>query len=133
MNILSTVAHVEYLRFIAGPFALFADEFHVGEKLHFHCNRAIALAGLAPSARNVEGKVPRGKSALLGLRQRGKEFADGVKRLNVSHRIRPRRSSNGRLIDQYHFINKLIALQTFPRSRGPRRSCALLLLGLSQG
>src|SRR5580700_466501 len=131
VNILSAVAHVEYLRFITSPFALFANEFDVGEKLHLNRNRAIALTSFAPPARNVERKVPRGEAALLGLRQRGKKFADDVKCLDVSHRIRPRRPPDRRLIHQHHFVDELIALQTFPCRRPARGSQTLLLLGFS--
>src|SRR5712672_2257683 len=45
---------------------------------------------------------------------------------------RPRRPSNGGLIHQHHFINKLIALQTLPCGRAPRRAVRLLILSLPQ-
>src|SRR5712671_105434 len=128
MNILAPVSDFEHLRLVARPFALFANQFNVGEKLHLHRNRAVPLTGLAPAPGNVEGKVSRAETTLLGLGQRGEQIADGVERLNVSHGIRTRRASNRGLIDQHNFVNELVALQTFPRSGASRRAYALLLL-----
>src|ERR1700722_6934646 len=128
MNVLAAVAGLEHLRLVTRAFAFFADQLNIGEELHFHRNRAVALAGFTPPSGNVERKMPGSETALLGLRQRSKEFADGVERLDVSHRIRPRGSPDRRLIDQHDFINELVAFQTFPGSRSPRRARGLLLL-----
>ena len=69
MNVLALVANLEHLRLVARAFAFVADQFDVGEKLHFDGDRAIALAVLAAAAGNVEGKMSGRKAALLRLRQ----------------------------------------------------------------
>ena len=57
MNISSTISDVQDLLFKASAFALFANEFDVGEELHFNRHRAIALANFTSSTRQVERKV----------------------------------------------------------------------------
>jgi hypothetical protein len=67
MDILAVIAHFQHLRFVTRALALFTNQLHVGQKLHFHGNRAIALADLATASRHVEGKVSRRQSALFRL------------------------------------------------------------------
>src|ERR1019366_4732038 len=132
VNVLPAIPHVEHGWLIARPLTLLANQFDVGQELHLHRDRAVALACLTTPARNVERKMSRPESALLRLGQGSEQFADRVKRLDIRHRIRPRRPSNRRLVDQHHFLNKLIALQTLPTRGRPRRSAARLLLRLRQ-
>ena len=42
MNVPAVIAHGENLRLIARAFALLADQFDIGQKLHFHRDRAVA-------------------------------------------------------------------------------------------
>src|SRR5437016_9265247 len=57
VNVLAAITHVEYLLFEARAFALFADEFDVGEELHLDRHRAVALTDFAATAGHVERKV----------------------------------------------------------------------------
>src|SRR5208337_2974272 len=63
MDILAVVAHVENAALEALPTALLADQLDIGQELHFHGNGAIALAGFAAPAGNIEGKMAGGVSA----------------------------------------------------------------------
>src|SRR5579863_1158657 len=54
MNILAAIANFQHSRLVARTLALFANQFYVGEKLHFHRDRAVALTSLAPASRHVE-------------------------------------------------------------------------------
>ncbi len=103
------IAHLQHLRLVARALAFFADQFHVGEKLHFDRDRAVALAAFAAPAGNVEGKMSRRVAALLALRQGSEQFADGVECLDVGHRIGPRRAANRRLVHQHDLVNPLRA------------------------
>ena len=76
VDVLALVADVEDLGLVAGAFALLAGEFDVGEELHLDGDGAIALAGFATSAGNVEGEMSGGEAVLLRFGQRGEEFAD---------------------------------------------------------
>src|SRR5262249_54075316 len=108
MNILSAIPDLQHFRLEAFPLALLANQFHVGQELHFDNHRAVALASLAATAWDVEGKVPRRESALVSLGCPGKEFAYSVKSFDISHRIRPRRTPDRRLVHEHNFIYKLI-------------------------
>src|ERR1019366_6821018 len=90
VNALAFVVDFEHLRLVARPLAFVADQFHIGQELHFDRDRAVALAGIATPARYVERKVSGREAALLRFRQRSKQFADDVKRLDVRDWIRAR-------------------------------------------
>ena len=68
VDVLALVANVEHLRLVARAFAFFADQFDVGEELHFDGDGAVALAGFAAAAGDVEGEMSGGEAALLALR-----------------------------------------------------------------
>ena len=53
------------MRLEARAFAFVADQFDVGQELHLHRHRAVALAGFAAAAGNIEGKMARRVAALL--------------------------------------------------------------------
>src|SRR5262249_48082097 len=57
------VADLEHLRLEAFAVALVARHEDVGEELHLDAHFALALAGLAASARHVERKMTRGQAA----------------------------------------------------------------------
>ena len=67
VDVLGLVANLEHLWLVARPLALVADEFHVGEELHFHGDGAIALADFAAAAGDVEREVAGGIPAPLGF------------------------------------------------------------------
>src|SRR5258708_4732722 len=132
MNILAAVANLQYLRFVARAFALFADEFNVRQKLHFDGNSSIALARFTPAAGNIEREMPGTESTLLRFGKRSEQIPDGVECLDIGHGVRPGRSSNGRLVDQHDFVNVLVAVHAAPCGSSWSHTIALLLLGLRQ-
>ena len=105
---------------IARALALLADQLHVGQKLHLHGDRAVALAGFAAAARNVEGKMAGGVAALLGFASGGEQGADQVEGLDVGHRIGARRAADGRLVDHDRSSDALGAFHARHATRGPR-------------
>ena len=114
MNILAAIADLEDLRLVARAFAFFTDQLHVGEELHFHRNRTVALAGFATAAGNIEREMPGGEAALFRFRQRRKQIADRIEGLDVGDGIRPRSPSDGRLIDQNDLVDEIVAFQFSP-------------------
>src|ERR1700750_141501 len=104
MNVLALVTDRQYLRLIARAFALFTDEFDIGEELHFDGHGTIPLAGFTAPARYVEREMSSAESALLRFGQGSEEFADCVKRLDVGDRIRTRRAPDRRLVDEYDLV-----------------------------
>src|SRR5580700_6181495 len=104
MDVEAVVADIQNGALEAGAFAFFADEFDVRQELHLDGDRAVPLTGLATPSRNVEGEMSRGVAALLSLPGRCKQTADNVEGLDVSHRVRSRRTANWRLVDHHHLL-----------------------------
>jgi len=53
----------------------------ISQELHFDCDRAVALAGVAAPSGHIEGKMSRRKRKSLGLGLRAKELADQIEAL----------------------------------------------------
>src|ERR1700744_4641484 len=68
MNIFAFIANVKDRRLVAHAFAVFANQLHVGQKLHLDGYGAIALTRLTAAARYVEGKMSSAESMLVRLR-----------------------------------------------------------------
>src|SRR5262249_43689817 len=79
VDVLALITHLKHLRLIARALALFADQFDVGEELHFDGDGAVALAGFASAARNVEGEVSGAEAALVSFGKGSEKVADHVK------------------------------------------------------
>src|SRR5947209_19030038 len=116
VDVLSSVAYVQDLRLEARALALLADQFHVGEELHLDRHRAVALAHVAAPARHVEGEV-RGVEALrLRVARLREDLADGVVGLDVGDRVRARRATDGRLVNEYNVVYVLRARKLSERA-----------------
>ena len=115
VHIQPVVADIEDAALEARAFAFVADQLDVGQKLHFDGDGAVALAGFAAAAGDVEREVAGGIAALFGLAGGGKELADGVEHFDISHRIGARRAADGRLIDHDGFADRLGALDACGR------------------
>ncbi len=81
------IANFEDAAFEALAAALFANEFDIGKELHFDGDGAIALAGFAAPAGNVEGKMARGVAAALGVGSVRENFANGVEGFQIGGRV----------------------------------------------
>ena len=92
--------------------AFFANQLDVGEELHFDGDSAVALAGLTAATRNVEGKMPGGVAAALGVGSFGEDVADGVESLEIGGGIRTRGAADRGLVDDDHFADFAIAVET---------------------
>src|SRR5439155_22953522 len=108
VNILPAIPYFEHLGLETLPFALFANQFDIRQKLHFNHHSSVTLAGLATSAWNVEGEVPCGKATFVGFWSARKQIANSIESFDVSHRIRSRRAADRRLVNQYDFVNKFV-------------------------
>ena len=77
---LPVIANLQHLRLVARAFALLADQFDVRQELHLDRHCAVALAGFAAPAGNVERKVSGAEAALLAPRA-GKRTGRGSRRM----------------------------------------------------
>src|SRR5439155_441360 len=108
VNILPAIPYFEHLGLETFPFALFANQFDIRQKLHFNHHSPVTLAGLATSTWNVEGEVSRGKAPFMGFWSARKQIANSIESFDVSHRIRSRRAADRRLVNQYDFVNEFL-------------------------
>ena len=76
VNVLAAIANLQHLRLVARALALLANQFDVGQELHLDRDRAVALAGFAAAAGNVEGKVSGGETALLRFGKGSEQVAN---------------------------------------------------------
>ena len=121
MNVLAVIADFQHLWLVTRALAFLADQFDVGQELHFHRDRAVTLAGLATSAGDVEGKMSGGVTAFFALRQRREQLADGIERFDVGHRIGAGRAADRRLIDQHHLVDPLRSFHSLDLGLRPCR------------
>ena len=70
VDVLALVLDFQGFAVVALAVADIAGHVDVGQEVHFHLDHAIALAGLAASALDVEGEAPGAVAALARLRAR---------------------------------------------------------------
>ena len=102
--------HVERLAVVALAVADVAGDVDVGQEVHLDLDDAVALAGLAAAALDVEGEAPRLVAARLGFRQVGEPVADGREGAGVGRGVGARRAADGRLVDVDDLVEEFQAL-----------------------
>ena len=117
MDVLALVAHFQRLAVVALALANVAGHVDVWQKVHFHLDDAIALAGFAAPALDVEAEAaglvaPR--SRFLGLRE---QFANRREQAGVGGGVGARRAANRALVDVYHLVEVFQALHVFKAAR----------------
>ena len=95
----AAVAHLERFAVVALAAARVAGDVDVGQKVHLDAQHAVALAGLAAAALDVEREAPRLVAARARVRQSGVKLAQVREDAGVRRRVRARRAADGRLID----------------------------------
>ena len=103
------VLHLQRLAVVAQPAALLAGDVDVGQEVHLHAQRAIALAGLAASALDVEAEAPGTVAAHLGGGGHGKEVADRREGVGVGRGVAARCPPDRALVDLDHLVQVLDA------------------------
>ena len=98
-------AHFERFAIVALAVAGFARHVDIRQKIHLDGLVAIALAGLAASAFDIEGETPRLVGADFCFRQIDKKAADVSKNAGVSGRIGARCASERTLVDRHYFVD----------------------------
>ncbi len=121
-NRVAFVAHGQSFRVVAASAADFARYIHIGKKIHFNAAQAVALACFAAPALHVEAEPARAIAALARFGQHGEQLSDGSEDASVCGRVRPRRASDGRLIDFDDFVDLRGAFDFAERSRTLHRA-----------
>ena len=116
------VAHLERLAIVALALAHVAGDVDIRQKVHLDLDHAIALAGLAPAALDVEREPPWQIAARLGLRQAGEPVADGSEGAGIGGRIGARSAADRRLVDVDHLVDLVEAVDAVVRRRRVARA-----------
>ena len=88
----------------------------VGEEVHFDFVDAVALAGFAAAALDVEGEAARLIAAEFGFGLSGEEVADGGENAGVGCRVRARGAADGALVDDNDFVKVANAFDAVVKS-----------------
>src|SRR5882724_3706356 len=91
--------NLERLAVVALALADIALDVDVGQKVHLDLDDAVALAGLATAAFDVEGEAPGLVAALGRFGELGEPVADRRERAGVGRRVGARRTADRRLVD----------------------------------
>src|SRR5690349_12531159 len=109
--------HGQRFGIVAAAAANFAGDINVRKKVHFDAAQAVALAGFAAAAFDVEAETARAIAALAGLREHGEKLADGPEDAGIGGGIRTRRAADGRLVNLDDFVD-LIGADDFAMRAG---------------
>src|SRR6185369_6652458 len=91
--------HLERFAVVALALALVALDIDVGQKVHLDLDDAVALAGLAAPALDVEREAARQVAARLRLGEPRIPVADRREAAGIGGRVGARRAADRRLVD----------------------------------
>src|SRR5690348_848079 len=114
---MALVANRQSFGIVAAAAADFAGDVNVRKKIHLDAAEAVALAGFATAAFDVEAEAARTVAALTGFGKHGEELANRRKHAGVGGGIRTRGAADRRLIDLDDFIDVLDTENHFVRAR----------------
>ena len=109
---------LERLAVVALALADVAGDVDVGQEVHLDLDDAVALAGLAAAALDVEGEAARLVAARLGLGQAGEPVADRREGAGIGRRVGARRAADRRLVDVDDLVEVFEPLDAVVRGRG---------------
>src|SRR4029453_10536177 len=118
---------LERLAVVALALAYVAGDVDIRQKVHLDLDHAIALAGLAAPALDVEGEAAGLVAARLGLGELGEPFADWGEGAGIGGGIRARGAADRRLVDVDRLVELLDAFELVVLA-GPL-ACAVELAG----
>ena len=107
--------HFQGFAVVALALADIALDIDVGQEVHLDLDDAVALAGLAAPALDVEAEAARGIAARLGFRQFGEPVADGGEGAGIGGRVGARRAADRALVDVDHLVEEFQALDAVMR------------------
>src|SRR5260221_9900855 len=119
-------AHGKGFGIVAAAAADFAGDVNIGKKIHFDAAQAIALAGFAAAAFDVEAEAAGTVAALARLREHGEKLTNGGEDAGVGGGIRTRGAADGGLVDLDDFVDLVSADDFAMRSRRLLRTIEFL-------
>ena len=106
-NALTFVENLQSLTVVPCTMANLAGDINIRQKVHLNLEGSITLTGLAPSPLHIEGETPGTVTAKLCLRNFSKELTNLIPNSRVGGRIRPRCTTDRRLINMHDLIKPL--------------------------
>ena len=103
-DVFAFVLDFEGFAVVAFAVADFAGDVHVGQEVHFDFNHAVALAGFAAAAFDVEGESADVVAAFAREGDTGEEFADGGEQAGIGGGVGARGAADGGLVDVDDFV-----------------------------
>ena len=117
--------HLQRLAVVALAVADVAGDVDVGQEVHLDLDQAVALAGLAAAALDVEAEAAGLVAARLALGQAGEPVADLGEGAGVGRRVGARGAADRRLVDVDDLVEMFEAGDRLAGRRGcGRRSAA---------
>src|SRR5690606_41637314 len=104
-------SHFQGFAVVALAFADIAGHIDVRQEVHFHLDHAVALAGLAASALDVEGEASRTVTPRAGFRHAGEQLTDGREQPRIGGWIGAGRAADRALVNVDHLVQVLQAIQ----------------------
>ena len=108
-NGLALVVHLEGLAVVPRAMADLAGNVDVGQEVHLDLDRSVAGARLAAPALDVEREASLLVAAHLGFGRLREQLADVIEDTGVGRRVRPRRTSDRRLVDVDDLVDEVVA------------------------
>ena len=127
---MSPIENIERFPVVALAFAFLTLDIDVRQEMHLDLDQAVALAGLAPPALDVERKTARLVASGLGLGQAGEPIANGTEGAGVGRRVGARRAPDRRLVDIDDLVDEVEALDLVMGARIDARAVHALGDGL---
>ena len=117
MDVLALVVDLQRLAVVALAVADVAGHVDVGQEVHLDLDHAVALAGLAAPALDVEAEAARAVAARARFRHLREQFADRRQQAGVGGRVGARRAADRRLVDVDHLVEQVEAVDFVVRRR----------------
>src|SRR5262245_38456181 len=116
---------LQRLAVVALALAHVAGDVDVWQEVHLDLDHAVALAGFAAPALDVEGEAAGLVAARLGLGQLGEPFADGGEGAGIGRWVRARGAADRRLVDVDDLVELLDAFDLVVFARHLARAVEL--------
>ena len=131
-DVLALVAHLERLAVVARALTHLARHVHVRQEVHLDLDGAVAVAGLAATALDVEGEAPGLVAAHLGLLGLGEQVADLVEHAGVRRRVGARGTPDRALVHLHELVQVLQPFDLLHPAGNLARAVELILQRLRQ-
>ena len=123
----AVVFDLQRLAVVAPAVAFLAFHVDVGQEVHLDLQRAVAMAGLAAAALDVEREAARSVAAHLRLGGFGEQRADLIPHAGVGGGVGPRRAADRVLVHMDHLVALVEPLHA--RMLAGHDACAVELVG----